>query len=180
MAKVFNEVSEEVIDKLKIGGIGVSSTDTIYGVIGSALSEETVERIYEIKEREKDKPFIILISSPEDLKTFGIPLTDKLEEFLNKVWPGPVSVILPCENENFRYLHRGNNSLAFRLPEPDWLKELIEKTGPLVAPSANKEGKPPAETIEEAKKYFSEEVDFYLDKGLVSSKPSILIEVKRY
>ena len=53
---------KKIIDQLKNGKIGIIPTDTIYGIMGSALKPEVVEKIYSLRERSKDKPFIILIS----------------------------------------------------------------------------------------------------------------------
>ncbi|MBI5765819.1 L-threonylcarbamoyladenylate synthase [Candidatus Falkowbacteria bacterium] len=110
--------SEEIINILKDGGIGILPTDTIYGLVGRALDPETVERIYEVRKRRPDKPFIILISSIADLKLFNIKINKKTKTILKKYWPGPVSIILPCSDEKFYYLHRGTKTLAFRLPLP--------------------------------------------------------------
>lgn len=162
-------------------------TDTIYGIVGSAMKRKTVERIYRLRKRNPKKPFIILISSARDLAKFGIRSDARVKAFLNKVWPGPVSVILPCLTPKFRYLHRGTKTLAFRVPKPKATRALLEKTGPLVAPSANVEGKPPARNIGEAIRYFGDKVDVYVkDKrsapptgGRRSAIPSLLIEIKR-
>jgi L-threonylcarbamoyladenylate synthase len=170
---------KSIISILKSHGIGVMPTDTIYGLVGSAFSRRAVERIYKLRKRNRKKPMIILISSIGDLKLFGIKLTPRLRKFLGNVWPGPVSVILPCRINKFHYLHRGTNSLALRLPKSVWLRNILKQTGPLVAPSANIEGKKPAYTIAEAKKYFGSRADFYLDRGRLYAFPSILIEIKR-
>jgi L-threonylcarbamoyladenylate synthase len=190
-------VRKEVIACLKRGGIGVMPTDTIYGVVGSALCPATIARLYRIRRREEKKPFIVLVASSADLKKFGVRPTARTKELLRKIWPGPVTVILPCLHKKFVYLHRGTNAIAFRVPKPAWLRTLIEKTGPLAAPSANIAGKPPARTIKEAKRYFSEHarlvrgregsqrasasnrVDFYVDGSVRNGAPSSLIEVKR-
>ncbi|MCK4454113.1 threonylcarbamoyl-AMP synthase [Candidatus Parcubacteria bacterium] len=164
---------------LKKGGIGVLPTDTIYGLVGSALSRKTVERIYKVKKRKQDKPFIILISSLKDLKLFNIRPDKEILILLRKIFPAKVSIILPCKNKKFFYLHRNKNSLAFRIPKDIWLRRLLSKTGPLVAPSANLEGMPPAEIIEEAKEYFGDKIDFYFNKGRKKEKPSIILEIKR-
>jgi len=161
------------------GGVGVIPTDTIYGVVGSALNRKTVERIYKLRRRNSRKPFIVLIDSLADLKIFGAKLDVDTRKILKKIWPAKVSVVLGIKKKDeFRYLHRGTHTLAFRLPEPSWLRRLLAKTGPLVAPSANLEGKPPAKTINEAQKYFGDRVDFYLDGGRVASKPSTLIRIE--
>ena len=147
-------------------------TDTIYGVLGNALKKDTVERIYEIKKRRKDKPTIVLISSVNDLSLFGIKVDKNTKKDLLTKWPGKVSIIMPCIQKKFSYLHRGKKSLAFRLPKDRELLTLLEKTGPLVAPSANTEGLPPADTIKQAQKYFGDKVDFYIDKGAQKGTPS--------
>jgi L-threonylcarbamoyladenylate synthase len=64
------------------------------------------------------------------------------------------------------------------LPAKTKLRSLLKKTGPLAAPSANPEGLPPAKTIKEAKKYFRDRVDFYLDAGRLDSRPSAILSLK--
>ncbi|MBU2028692.1 threonylcarbamoyl-AMP synthase [Patescibacteria group bacterium] len=163
---------------IKRGAVGVLPTDTLYGIVGRAESEEAVKKIYNLKERNSQKPFIILIGSFLDLQKFGIKPDEKTRKFLKQIWPGKVSVILLCESKKLAYLHRGKKSLAFRLPTSKNLIKLLKKTGPLVAPSANPEDKKPAETIEEAKKYFGKRVDFYVAGGRLEGTPSTILEMK--
>lgn len=116
------------------GGVGVLVTDTIYGIVGRALDQNVVKRIYKIKGRDKQKPFIVLISSIADLASFNVTIDNQTEKILKTFWPGSVSIILPCAPKKFAYLHRGANSLAFRLPKKKSLAEILKETGPLVAP----------------------------------------------
>lgn len=169
----------ELIKIIKKGGIGVLPTDTLYGLVGAAFSQKAVARIYKVRRRNPKKPLIILIGSFGDLKKLGIRTDGRINGFLKKIWPGPVSVILPCPAKKFYYLHRGTKTLAVRMPKLSWLRQLIGKTGPLVAPSANLAGRPPALTVKEAKKYFNKRVDFYLNRGRRLSSPSLLIEIRR-
>lgn len=177
MHKPDPHLKNKLIDTIKSGGIAVIPTDTIYGIVGSALNPKTVEEIYKLRKRSSSKPFIILISAIRDLEKFGIKLTVKQKEFLKKIWPNPVSVVLVCKEEKFKYLHRGANSLAFRIPKDNELLKLLKDVGPLVAPSANFEGEKPSETLENAKEYFSGSVSFYVDGGQIKSQPSTLISL---
>jgi tRNA pseudouridine55 synthase len=176
-----NRLSDKYLKRrikiLRNRGIGVIPTDTIYGLVGMAVDNNTVERIYKVRKRQPDKPFIILISSISDLKKFGVVVDDKTKNILKKYWPGKISIILPCSSK-LKYLHRGTNTLAFRLPSDLQLLQLLNKTGPLVAPSANLEGKKPAITIKQAKKYFGDQVDFYFDQGKYESESSTLIKIE--
>ena len=164
-------------DKLIEGKIGVIPTDTIYGLVGTALNKQTVQRIYETKGRAPEKPLIILIGSTKDLGYFNINPNSESLKILNKYWPGKVSIILPCPNGKFEYLHRGTRTLAFRFPDFPELISLINQTGPLVAPSANPEGLTPAATIVDAKRYFGSKIDFYVNGGKRESEPSTLISI---
>jgi len=171
------KVDKKVIETLKSGGIGVLPTDTIYGVVASTLNKETIESIYPLLKRDPKKPMVIIISRIKDLGLFDIKVNRKFKKKLKKFWPGRVSIILPCHSDDFAYLHRGMESLAFRVPDLKWLRRLLKKTGPLVATSANPEGEKPAQTIKQAEKYFESRIDFYVDAGKIQAKPSTLVEI---
>lgn len=167
-----------IIESLNNENVGVLPTDTLYGLVGKAFSESAVEKVYRLKQRSVDKPTIVLISSRESLDSFNIELTDYQKQVLEEVWPGKVSVVLPCPYDEFSHIHRGKDTIAFRRPDKEDLIEVLKEVGSLIAPSANPENKEPAHTIEEAKRYFGGEVDFYVDQGELKSKPSTLIEVE--
>lgn len=163
---------------LKRGGIGVLATDTLYGLVGCALSKKAVAHIYRVRKRNLKKPCVILIASSRDMGKFGVKADARTKQLLGTVWPGKVSVILPCPHKKFTYLHRGTKTLAFRMPANIRMRRLVQKTGPLAAPSANIEGMPPATTIVEAKKYFGESIDFYINTGTRASMPSTLVAIE--
>ncbi len=168
---------KKIAEKLVSGGIAVIPTDTLYGIVASATNQEAVEKVYLAKGRRPNKPAIILISSIEDLNKFAIHFSEFQRQILLKYWPGKISIVLPCENERYKYLHRETKTLAFRLPNEPLLLELLKISGPLIAPSANPEGKEPALTIDEAKIYFNGSVDVYVNAGTKNSPPSTLISV---
>lgn len=176
--RILKRQKEKIIPILKSGGVGVMATDTIYGLVGSALNPKTVERIYRLRRRDKNKPLIILIGSLKDLSSFGINPNFYQKKVLKKLWPGKVSMVFPCARERLRYLHRGGKTLSFRLPANKELRNLLITAGPLVAPSANPQRLKPASNIKEAKRYFGDKLDFYNDSGRLVSQPSTLIEIK--
>jgi L-threonylcarbamoyladenylate synthase len=167
-----------LIELIKKGKVGVLPTDTLYGLVGLALKNRAVKKIYRLKERTPSKPCIILISQIKDLKKFAVKVSQVDRKILKKIWPGKVSMVLPCPEKKFFYLHRGTKTLAFRLPKKRSLVKLLKKTGPLLAPSANWENFSPAENIFQARKYFGDNIDFYVSGGKMRSKPSTLVIIK--
>lgn len=163
---------------LKRGGLAVIPTDTLYGIVACALDKTAVQRLYRLRRRTARKPFVVLISSTKEFAAFDITPSAAVLRFLKTVWPGKVSVVFRCSGKRLAYLHRGARSLAFRVPRPRTLRDFLRAVGPLVAPSANPEGRKPAETISEARRYFGNRVDFYQGAGRrLSGEPSTIISL---
>jgi L-threonylcarbamoyladenylate synthase len=162
---------------LNEGGVAVVPTDTLYGLVGSARRPATVDRIYRLRQRDQDKPLIVLIGNVADLYSFIGPQGQRTQELFNGVWPGPVSLIFACSKPELAYLHRNKPGISFRLPAKPELQALLRQTGPLVAPSANPQGQEPARTLAEAKAYFGDEVDAYVDGGRLEGAPSALVDL---
>lgn len=172
MSVFTDHFDETVVSLLKKGGIGVVRTDTLYGLVASAANEAAVERVFAIKGRNDDKAPIVMISSIGQL--FDRVDNDVLDS-LKAFWPGKNSIILPSR-EAPNWIMRGNQSVAYRLPDNAALREFISEVGPIIAPSANPQGEKPAMTIEKAKRYFGDKVDFYVDGGTVTDEaPSKLL-----
>lgn len=165
----------EIAALILSGKIGVIPTDTQYGLVCAALDETAVERVYEVRGRTAAKPCVALAASLEQLlDTDGLDRNTLL--MAEKYWPGPVSVVVPCKKNVMRHIHRGGGSIAIRIPNKPELLALLDKSGLLLAPSANLQGEPPAATIAEAQGYFGDRIDFYVDGGtLKDATPSTLI-----
>lgn len=162
-----------LVKLLKAGKVGVLPSDTIYGLSCRALDARAVERVYAIKHRDKDKPLVVLISSVDQLKELGIVTTEAAPAL--RYWPGKLTAVCMAEYAQ-EWLHRGTYTVAVRQPAYEQLLKLIAKIGPLISTSANPQGQKPAATISQAKEYFSDNVDFYVDAGKLSGKPSTLVK----
>ncbi len=166
---------EQLAKALNDDKVGVIPTDTVYGVVGRLFSEIAVRRIYEAKRHDPSRRVgTILIADISQIKDIVSP---EMLQYASRYWPGPVSVVLPLP-DSLRYAHGGNNTLAFRIPDVPELIELLQHTGPLATSSANLSGQPPAMTIQQAKNYFGDRVDFYIDGGDLSDRqPSRIVEL---
>jgi|SRR3989344_6375893 len=174
--------NEEIVKIINQGGVVIMPTDTIYGMMGNALSPTLVSRVYAIRKRDTKKPFIILIGNMYELKKFSINISKEQEDKIKEYWfteNRPTSIVLDCPEEKFEYLHRGTKTLAFRVPEEEGLRELLMKVGPLIAPSANTEKFPASENVQDAKNYFGDQVDLYVDGGQIVSKASRVIRLHK-
>lgn len=150
-----------ITEALQAGGIAVVRTDTIYGVIALASNERAVEKVYAAKHRSPEKQCIVLIADPQDVPVYA----EHLDTYGRQA-ELPTSVIVPATTEP-SWLLRGGNTIAYRVVRDPFLKRVVEEVGPVIAPSANPEGETPAASIEEARRYFGDTVDVYIDGGVV-------------
>ncbi len=171
------DLYSKAVSVINSGGIVLLKTDTQYGLLAGIYHINALDNIRSMKKRDGDKPFIILVRSIEDLFGFGISINKETHSILKEIWPGPVSVIFDCPFSELSHLHLGSGSCAFRIPNKDELLELLSKTGPLVAPSANIQGENPVFNSEEAEEIFGSNVDLYINEGRCKNDPSDIIKI---
>lgn len=161
-----NEI-QKIADLLNSNKIGVLPTDTIYG-LHARVTNENLQKIRELKDREENMPFIYLISNVNQLEFLGINVSDVEKEIIKQYWPGPNTFILNTNQ---------NSTQAIRLPDYDFINQIVNITGPLISTSANIHGRPFSKNITEAKAYFSDKVDFYVDAGDLNNAPSSIYKI---
>lgn len=177
MTHYYQDINEPgVAEILLTGGIGVLRTDTIYGIVALALDQAAVERLRVVRKRPAHQRNIILIASQQQMVS-AVP--EYARKTLQRYWPGRVSIELPIDENVPVWLHCGEREISHRVPADEALRKLLAKTGPLIAPSANLQGEPPARSIIEAEAYFGGSVDFYVDGGIVDDGvlPSQLLRI---
>ena len=128
----------KAIDRLNEGKILACPTDTVYGLVARIDNRDTVERIFQIKGREKGKPFPVFVKDIEMAKEVA-EISSSQQEFLNNVWPGKLTAILKSKGKVLRELEL-NGTIAVRVPDYEFLKSLL--TEPLSGTSANLSGQP--------------------------------------
>lgn len=151
-------------------------TDTMYGLVARASDKQAVEKLYRLRGRAPQKPCVVLIAGRWQIADNKL-WTPMHKALADQHWPGPLSLVAPTSKTE-EYLHRGTHTLAYRVPAHEQLRKLLANTGPLIAPSANKEGERPATTIQEAQNYFNDQIDGYVDGGaLAVNAPSTVAGV---
>lgn len=149
------------------GAIGVMPTDTVYGLVGAATSQQAINRLYQLKPRAR-QPGTTIAATIDQLIALGFTETEirKAAHF----WPNAVSVEMSAASLP-TYLSSGQPHMAARIPATPDLQALLRTTGPLMTTSANTPSAPTSQTIEQAINYFGESIDFYVDIGPLSDRP---------
>ena len=157
----------EISTALREGKLVVFPTDTVYGIGTNAYDNDACERIYEVKERPKNKPLTVLISDINMLKEIVDYITPIEQKLIDDFWPESLTIkfkkkkgVLP------NVVSAGDEYVRVRLINEGLLYKLIKTSGvPIVAPSANLSGNPTGTKIENIINELGGKVDYILDCG---------------
>jgi len=127
---------------LRKGEVVAFPTETVYGLGADAGNPDAVKKIFEIKGRPDDNPLIVHLSEISQVEDFASEIPDPAKKMMKCCWPGPLTLVLPKKPVVLDSVTSGLPTVALRMPDHKMALELIRLTGPLVAPSANRSGKP--------------------------------------
>jgi len=165
---------KEAAQKLKDGSLVAFPTETVYGLGADATNQESVARIFEIKNRPKDHPLIVHLSSIDQLPDWSIDISKYANELANALWPGPMTLILKRNIIAKDFVTGGQETVGIRIPNHGIALSLLEEfrkigSGAIAAPSANKFGKVSPTSFEHVKSEIGKDLsqdDLILDGGI--------------
>jgi len=132
------------------GGLVVYPTETVYGLGTNPLLEEAVERVYEAKQRPRNKPLPVLAASLQDVERIA-RLTPEARRLAEEYWPGPLTIILEAKPALPHTVTACTGRVAVRIPGHPVARLLARLAGGLIiGTSANISGMKPPRTLEEA------------------------------
>jgi len=165
----------KAIDIIKNGGVVIFPTDTVYGIGCNPYNKEAIQRIYKIKSRESVKQLPILAFSKKIVEKI-VEFDRNSEKIAQKVWPGPLTLILKLTDEKIKSSLNMADKIAVRVPNHQCILELLKKCELIIGTSANISGtgpfRNPKECYENLHGY-----DVFLDGGIITSNgESTIIE----
>jgi len=123
-------------------GLVVFPTETVYGLGASAFDANAVKKIFKAKNRPMDNPLIVHISKKEEVNLLVSKIPKVAWKLIDEFWPGPLTLVLKKKGIVPKEVTAGLDSVAIRMPRNKIALALIEKSGPIAAPSANLSSKP--------------------------------------
>jgi L-threonylcarbamoyladenylate synthase len=146
-------------------GVIIIKCDTIYGIVG--IAPDTEEKIKNIKKREKDKQFLMLIAEHSWIRRFSDQV---IPQSISCFWPGPLTLILK---------RKKTGTIALRFPDDPFLVSIMKNIGkPLFSTSVNYSDEAPLDQIEKIIELFEKSVDLIVDSGdSAGSLPSTIVDL---
>ena len=160
------------------GAAVVYPTETVYGLGADARSAAAVERVFELKRRDRTKPLSVAVHGIDALGDIAHP-TDKTRAFMHAFLPGPITVVCERRDRLTDVLTAGHPRVGIRIPDHDLARDLLRRSGPLTATSANVSGGPSVTDVPDLDPRIHEGVAIVLDGGQTAGTPSTVVDVDR-
>lgn len=165
----FIKLSKEDI----LGKVVVFPTDTVYGIGAQVEDEVGVEKIYNLKHRDKSKPLALLAYSVDQIKEHVIIENQETEKLMT-YWPGALTLIFNKK----QILENELNTVAFRIPDSKVARKILKHFGVMKVTSMNLSGESPLNNINDIIKNFEDEIDYLIiDEEKHSNVSSTIIDV---
>jgi L-threonylcarbamoyladenylate synthase len=151
---------------LKSGKLVAIPTETVYGLAANALNADAVIHIFETKNRPCFDPLIVHVASHEQVSDLAIEITDSAHVLMQKLWPGPLTIVLRKRDCIPHIVTSGLDTVGLRMPDHPLTLELLRSLDfPLAAPSANPFGYISPTSAQHVAEQLGERIPYILDGG---------------
>jgi tRNA threonylcarbamoyl adenosine modification protein (Sua5/YciO/YrdC/YwlC family) len=167
----------KVVDTLRDGGIVVYPTDTYYGIGCDLLNPKAIERIYQLKRRDKSKPFSFICSDLTNISRYA-KVSNYAYRTMKRLLPGPYTFILEGSKLVPKIMLTKRKTAGIRVPDNEICLALVRELGnPIITTSAaTAEG----ESFHDASlihDHYGRQVDIVIDGSVVSGEPSSVVSL---
>ena len=170
---------DKICEVINNGGIVITPTDTIYGIMGDSLNENVIRKVFEIKKRPFNKPLLLLMDSFEMVEQYTEEISEKERLLMDRYWPGLVTFILKKNDKVSELITSGNDTVGIRIPNNKDLLEIIRRLNrPVISTSANITGTEVITSTQLLEKDLIDNIDYIEDGGEVESESSTIIKIE--
>ncbi len=160
-----NHALERCAEAIKLGGLVVFPTDTVYGVGCDPYNVAAIERVYRAKRREQTKALPLLLSGAARIADVARETPEAAHMLGSAFWPGALTLIV-WRRPGLPVQLGGGETIAVRVPDHEWAREFIGVCGgALATTSANLSGQPDALDALTAASYLGNDVELIADGG---------------
>lgn len=168
---------EHTASVLYRGGVVLTPTDTVYGLICSPHSESAVHTIFDMKQRPTNWRLPIIVADQEQAeKELPLIWNNAAQLLAHAFWPGALTLACGVRENDLEWL-QDRNEAAIRVPNCFFIQELARNLGPLLMTSANRHGLATPHTLEGALNSLAIRPALAIDGGELCGAPSTLVNV---
>jgi len=147
------------------GELVVLPTDTVYGIGADAFNPAAVRGLLTAKGRGPDMPVPVLVGSWNTIEGLVVAVPPVATKLIEAFWPGGLSLVVEHAPSLAWDLGDAKGTVMVRMPLHPVALDLLRSVGPMAVSSANRSGRAPAVTADDALEQLGDTVSVYLNGG---------------
>lgn len=168
---------EQALDVLQAGGTVAFPTDTVYGLAASLSSAETIEQLFQVKQRPEDRAIAVLLGNTGHLAEVTLDPGGAALRLAERFWPGPLTLVVP-KHPQIPAMISPRPTIGVRIPDHPVALALLTASGPLAVTSANLSGQENCRSAGEVVEQLQGRIDLILDGGVTpGGLPSTVVDM---
>jgi hypothetical protein len=169
---------DRIVDELKKDNLVITPTDTVYGIMGDALSINAIKKVNIVKKRKEEKPLIILVDSKEMLYEYTKEISKLEKDIIDCYMPGKLTMLVLKNEKLSDMLTSDSPYVGVRIPDNEDLIKIIKKLDhPVFSTSANIAESAPITKVDNIESYMLKYIAYIEDGGKCINKNSSIIQV---
>jgi len=167
----------QVVAILRQGGIVAYATDTVYGIGCDIMNKKAIEKIYQLKQRDKKKPFSFMCSDLKNISRYA-KVSNYAYKTMRRLLPGPYTFVLEGSREVPKMMLTPRKTAGIRVPDHALCLALVGELGnPILTTSATMSDGTVFDDPSLIHDHFGSRIDAVIDSGPVPGQPSSVISL---
>ncbi|MGD9016954.1 MAG: L-threonylcarbamoyladenylate synthase [Desulfobacterales bacterium] len=166
-----------VVDIIERGGVVAYPTDTCYGIGCDIMNKKAIEKVYLLKQQDRNKPFSFMCSDLTNISDYA-KVSNYAYKTMRRLLPGPYTFILEGSRLVPRIMLTRRRSAGIRVPDHAICQALVRELGnPIITTSATA---PDGDIFEDASllhDYFGARIDAVIDGGSIRGEQSSIVSL---
>jgi tRNA threonylcarbamoyl adenosine modification protein (Sua5/YciO/YrdC/YwlC family) len=168
---------KQVADMLKNGGIVIYPTDTFYGIGCDIMNKRAIESVYQLKQRDKSKPFSFICSDLKHISRYA-KVSNYAYKTMRRLLPGPYTFILEGSRLVPKIMLTKRKTAGIRVPDNPICLALVGELGhPIITTSATGPNRTVFHDASLIHDFYENRVDAVIDGSMVPGRPSSVISL---
>lgn len=167
---------DEIVSSIKAGKVVAFPTETVYGLGVKFNSQEALDKLMEAKNRDYSKAITLMVANKQDIDNYAY-VSEEAQKIIAAFMPGMLTLVFKKKETVDASMTNGKETIGIRIPDSEFVLQLLKKVGPMLVTSANLSNHPNTTSTQEVLDQLDGRIDLVVEGQTTDSIASTVVDV---